>query len=139
VVSRDSAVHRLYYDDWHFAPARIVGNQVYLSGEVAVPSRTDTLPLDRVRQEASYRRAWQRIRATLEAAGSSTAHIVDITTFHVFDSTVVRGTKDEQIEAFRRVKDEFVQPPYPAWTGIGVAALYPRTGLVEIKIVALRP
>lgn len=138
-VSPDTAIHRAFYQEWHFAPARVEGDLVYLSGTVAVPSRADTLPLDSARQEASYRRAWQRIRRTLEAAGSSTADIVEMTTFHLFDSTVVRGTKQQQIDAFRRVKDEFVPAPYPAWTGIGVATLYPDRALVEIRVIARIP
>ena len=140
VVSPDSALHRFDHDDWHFAPARIEGNVVYLGGIVAGALRDDRLPLDSLRLEESYRRAWRQIRATLEAAGSSTADIVEMTTFHVFDSTTVTQlTKQQQIDAFRRVKDEFVPAPYPAWTGIGVATLFASRGaLVEIRVIAHR-
>jgi enamine deaminase RidA (YjgF/YER057c/UK114 family) len=36
------------------------------------------------------------------------------------------------------VKDEFIAAPYPAWTGVGVAELFPDGGLVEIRVVARR-
>lgn len=135
-VSPDSATHRVLYADWHFAPARVEGSLVYVSGIVA--GTRDSVPLDVAGLEASFRRAWVEMRRTLEAAGSSTGDIVELVTFHVFGNGVFRGTKREHIEAFRRVKDEFVPAPYPAWTGIGVAELFPDRGVVEIRVVAWR-
>ena len=136
VVSVDARQHAFYYDEWHFAPARVEGNLVFVSGVVA--GARDSVPLDAAGYEAALRRAWGQVRATLEAAGSSTGDIVDLTTFHVFGSAAFRGGKAEHIAAFRRVKDEFVPAPYPTWTAIGVAELFPDRGLVEIRVVARR-
>jgi enamine deaminase RidA (YjgF/YER057c/UK114 family) len=134
VVSADARQHGFYYDEWHFAPARVEGNLVFVSG-VVVGAR-DTTALDVAGFEAAARRAWTQIAANLRAAGSSTGDIVDMTTFHVFDSPAFGGTKREHIDAFRRVKDEFVRAPYPTWTGIGVDQLFPDRGLVEIRVIA---
>jgi enamine deaminase RidA (YjgF/YER057c/UK114 family) len=134
VVSPNASLHQRLYGEWHFAPARVEGNLVYLSGIVA--GAREGKALDVAGFEAEVRRAWAAVKTTLEAAGSSPDEIVDLTTFHVFGSPFFTGTKGEHIAAFGRVKDEFVPPPYPAWTGIGVAALYPDTGLVEIKVIA---
>lgn len=134
VVSPSAQVHRALHEEWHFAPARVEGDLVYVSGLVG--GVRDGQPVGVAGVEAVFRRAWSSLKATLEAAGAGTDTIVDLTTFHVFGSPLFTGTKREHIEAFRRVKDEFVPPPYPAWTGIGVAALFPDGGLVEIKVVA---
>lgn len=134
VVSLDSAQHRGLYEGWHFAPARVEGGWVFVSGIVAVAG--DSVPIDSARLAVSFRRAWRAVRARLEAAGSSTADIVDLTSYHVFGSAAFSGTKDEHIRVFRRVKDEFVPAPYPTWTGVGVAELFPDGGLVEIRVIA---
>ena len=134
VVSPSEQAHKFLYDEWHFAPARVEGELVYVSGIVG--GVRDGKAVDVAGLEAAFRRAWSSTKATLEAAGAGTDTIVDLTTFHVFGSAMFAGTKREHIDAFRRVKDEFVPAPYPAWTGIGIAELFPDGGLVEIKVVA---
>lgn len=134
VVSTDANQHKFYYEEWHFAPARVEGNLVFLSGVVA--GAREGKPLDGPAYEEALRRAFRNIFKTLEAAGSDGSHIVDMTTYHVFSSPMVTIDKQAQIAAIRKVKDEFVKAPYPAWTGIGVADLFPQHGLVEIKVTA---
>ena len=135
VVSLSQRQHDFHYGEWHFAPARVEGNLVFVSGVVAGPPQ-DAPALDVAGYEEAVRRAFRQIVGLLEAAGSSGGDVVDLTTFHVFGSTAFTGTKREHIDAFRRVKDEFVKEPYPTWTGIGVAELFPDRGLVEIRVVA---
>jgi enamine deaminase RidA (YjgF/YER057c/UK114 family) len=137
VVSVDAGQHALFYDDWHFAPARVEGGLIFVSGVVAGPR--EPLVLDGPGFEAALRRAFQQIEAQLVATGSSSREIVDLLTFHVFASPSFRGTKAEHLAIFRRIKDEFVKPPYPSWTGVGVAELFPDGGLVEIRVVARLP
>jgi enamine deaminase RidA (YjgF/YER057c/UK114 family) len=36
------------------------------------------------------------------------------------------------------VKDEFISPPYPAWTAIGVSELITEGVLIEIRVIAKR-
>lgn len=141
-VSPTAELHKIYYDEWHFAPVRVEGDWVYAAGVAAVAGeREDEMGvLDVAKLENLFRRAWRDLQMHLEAAGSSTGCIVEMTTFHVFKSPHFRGTKWDHINAFRRVKDEFVPAPYPAWTGIGVESLFPDGGMVEIRVVArLKP
>lgn len=134
VVSPDARTHQAGYQGWHLAPARVDGDLVFVSGIVA--GAREGSPLDAAGLEAAFRRAWQSVQRTLEAAGAGTDTIVELTTFHLFQSLHFKGTKAEHLAAFTKVKDEFVPAPYPAWTAIGVADLVPPTGLVEIKVVA---
>lgn len=136
VVSVDAEQHKLYYEEWHFAPARVEGDLVFVSGFVVRADSKDNVALDEAGYKTAVRKAFAEINALLEAAGSSKENIVDLTTFHLFGSPLVKMSKREQINAFRRVKDEFIKPPYPAWTGIGAAELFPDNGLIEIKVVA---
>lgn len=137
IVSANAADHARLYGEWHFAPARVEGDRIVVSGVVA--GSRDGQPLDVAGFEAALRRVWGRIGETLAAAGASHADIVDLTTFHVFGSPLFRGTKAEHLTAFRKVKDEYVREPYPTWTGIGIAELFAANGLVEIRVVARRP
>ena len=135
VVSSNPTQHRAVYEgDWHYAPARVEGGLVYISGMVAVAP--DSAALDSVGLQEVFRRTWRNLRTRLEAAGSSTADLVELTTFHVFNTPAFAGTKDQHLAAFVRAKNEFVQPPYPAWTGVAVADLFPDCGLVEIRVMA---
>lgn len=113
--------YRRVYDDFHYAPAVRVGNTLYLSGVVA---GGETF-------EQQFDRAFQSLRGVLEAAGSGLEHIVDLTTFHV--------NMHDHIDTFMEVKDRYLTDPYPAWTAIGVAALYSPRAVVEIKVVAIIP
>jgi enamine deaminase RidA (YjgF/YER057c/UK114 family) len=134
VVAADAADNELLVNNWHFAPARVEGNLIYLSGVVA--AAREGRPLDVAGFEAALRRAFGQIARTLDAAGSDGANIIDMNTYHVFGSPLQQFDKAAHISAVRRVRDEFVKPPYPAWTAIGVADLFPQGGLVEIRITA---
>jgi enamine deaminase RidA (YjgF/YER057c/UK114 family) len=68
--------------------------------------------------------------ATLRVAGLAFEHVVEMTTCHV-------GLRSH-LNAFIKVKDEFVSEPYPAWTAIGVTELITEGALVEIRAIAKR-
>lgn len=112
-------------DSWGFSSAVVSGDLIFVSGVVAGLREGETDP------EAGFTRAFDRIGATLKAAGASWDDVVDMTSYH----TDVAA----QIAAFRRVKDRYVKAPFPAWTAIGVTRLIPSNGLVEIKVVARKP
>jgi enamine deaminase RidA (YjgF/YER057c/UK114 family) len=125
------------YGEWHFAPIRRVGDFVFLSGIIAGPHQGEANTPDAFMAE--LRRAFASIGNSLKAAGLSYADIVDLQTFHVFKSPSFAGTKEEHLETFRAVKDEFIHAPYPTWTAIGIESLVADQGLVEIKITAHAP
>lgn len=109
-------------EEWGFADAVVVGDTIYLSGVVAGLREGET------DLKAVYERAFQRIGAILERAGASWDDVVDITSFHTDLTT--------QMPAIVAVKNNYVKPPFPAWTAIQVSRLIPDNGLTEIKVVA---
>ena len=44
----------------------------------------------------------------------------------------------EHFPVFAKVKDEYVAPPYPAWTAIGVSQLITEGTIIEIRVIARR-
>lgn len=113
-------------DQWHFAPVLDTGEFVFLSGITGV--RPDlSLSED---PEIQFRDAFKFVAMHLEVAGLHFGHIVEITTYHV-------GLR-KHLNAFMKIKDEYIRPPYPAWTAIGVTELITDGTLVEIRIIAKR-
>lgn len=125
------------YDQFHYAPARRVGDTLYVSGVVV--GRREGEGKDTAAFKAQVRRAFERIQATLEAAGANFDDVVMLNTFHVWQGPNFDGDRAAQFAAFSAVKDEFMKVPYPAWTAVGTTALIPDSGIVEIQaIVHLR-
>ncbi len=108
-----------------YADAVVAGDTIYLSGVVAAP-RSDEEGL-----APAFSRAFDAIGATLARAGAGWDDVVDLTTYH----TDLAG----QINEFAEVKNRYIKAPFPAWTAIGITALYEPTGVVEIKVMARRP
>jgi len=121
------------YDQFHYSPARRVGDTLYVSGVVA--GRREGEGKDVAAFKAQVRRAFQRIQATLNAAGANFDDVVMLNTFHVWQGPNFEGDRAAQFEAFSAVKDEFMKAPYPAWTAVGTTALIPDTGIVEIQAI----
>ena len=78
--------------------------------------------------ETQFTQAFEHCKTTLEAAGASFDDVVEMTTFHV-------GLQ-QHIAAFMKVKDRYMNDPYPAWTAIGITELAFPGALVEIKLTA---
>ena len=116
-----------FTEEYKAAPIVRAGDFVYISGIVAglppdVEPSTDLY-------EQGIRAAFERISDTLAAAGASWSEVVEMTTFHV-------GMRDHQ-NIFVDVRGEFiVDPPYPAWTAIGVEKLWADGLFAEIRVVA---
>ena len=125
------------YDEIHYAPARRAGDYLYISGVVA--GRRPGEGKDVEAYKAQVRRAFARIDATLQAEGLSFADVVMINSFHVWDGPNFDGGKEQQIQAFGAVKDEFMPMPYPAWTAVGTTGLLAETGVAEIQMIAYAP
>jgi enamine deaminase RidA (YjgF/YER057c/UK114 family) len=137
VVIANAFERDVLYGDWHFAPVRRAGDFVFLSGVVAGPRKDEARTPEAYK--AQLRRAFTALQTSLAAAWLTFADVVELQTFHIFSSPYFEGTKEQHLEAVRAVKDEFMKPPYPAWTAIGVAALVPDNGLIEIKLTAYAP
>jgi enamine deaminase RidA (YjgF/YER057c/UK114 family) len=115
---------RRAYEAFHFAPAVRSGDLVLCSGQIglatggAVPDQP----------EEEFRNAWQAVGRILTEAGLGYEHIVEYTTYHV-------GLQ-QHLQAFMKVRDEFISAPWPAWTAIGVSELAVPGARVEVKVVA---
>jgi enamine deaminase RidA (YjgF/YER057c/UK114 family) len=70
------------YDEYHYSPARRVGDTLYISGVVV--GRRNGEGKDIAAFKAQVRRAFQRIQATLNAAGANFDDVVMLNTFHVW-------------------------------------------------------
>ncbi|PHR24832.1 MAG: hypothetical protein COA37_03540 [Hoeflea sp.] len=137
------------YDNWHFAPAVVANGLIFCSGIIGTSpdgeapagdglagaeattaeTSNELAALMAVRDpEAQFATAFEALRAILQAAGADLADLVEITTYHVDMS--------RHMDAFMRVKDRYIEAPYPAWTAIGVAKLIVPGGLMEIRAVA---
>lgn len=125
------------YDNIKFAPARRVGDTIYVSGVIA--GKAPNIDNDVEAYKAGLRMAFRNIEATLKASGASMADVVMINSFHVWNSPYFKGTRDEHIGAVIAVKDEFMPGPHPAWTAVGTSGLLSDTGLVEIQVIAVIP
>ena len=113
------------YDHFHFAPATRVGDMVWVSGQVGI----DTNFVPAAGMEAQTRLAFQSLKTLLGAAGASMDDIVEIMSFHLD----LRG----EMEAFVKVKDEFLPYRYPSWTAVGVTQLAMPELRIEIRAVAV--
>lgn len=113
-----------YYNDYHFAPAVKDGDRLFCSGQIGV-GEGGKVPDD---PETQFTQAFEHVKSTLEAAGSSFGDVVEMTTFHV-------GLQ-ENLGAFMKVKDLYMKDPFPAWTAIGITELAFPGALVEIKVIA---
>lgn len=115
---------RRAYEAFHFAPAVRSGDLIFCSGQIglatggAVPDKP----------EDEFRNAWQAVGRILAEAGLSYENIIEYTTYHV-------GLQ-QHLQAFMKVRDEFIDAPWPAWTAIGVSELAVPGARVEVKVVA---
>ena len=124
-------------DQYGYAASYRAGDFVYLSGVVA--GSPDGEPLDRDAFKAALRRAFQAADENFKAAGASLEEVVDITSFHVWDSPLYPAGKFDHLSAVAEVKREFMPLPDPAWTAIGISELVPDNDIIELRMIAYSP
>lgn len=112
------------FDLFKYAPAVRANGFVFIAGQVGI--RPDGSIPDTA--EEQIRVAFNRLGAILKHEGLDFGDLVEIVSYHV--------DIDNQLTAFREIKDEFITKDFPAWTILGVASLARSTLLVEIKAVA---
>jgi enamine deaminase RidA (YjgF/YER057c/UK114 family) len=122
------------HDEWRYASVRRVGDMLYVSGVIVY--RAPGEGNDVAAFKLQTRRALERLRGNLDAAGSDFQHVVMINSFHVWQGPDFAGSRDEQFQAFEDVIGEFMKAPYPAWTAVGTTGLLGRGGIVEVQLIA---
>jgi enamine deaminase RidA (YjgF/YER057c/UK114 family) len=125
------------YDEYRFAAARRVDDTLYVSGVII--GRREGEGNDAAAFELQVRRGFERLKSTLAASGASFADVVMINSFHVWQGPNFAGTRDQQFAVFEEVVDEFIKPPYPAWTAVGTTGLLSDGGIVEVQLIARVP
>ena len=114
----------LAYDRFHFAPAVRAGKWLLCSGQLGTDENFQVI----AEPEAQFARAFDNAKSVLAAAKLDFRDVVELTTFHV-------GLR-EHLGTFMKVKDRYLEAPYPAWTAIGVIELAAPGALVEIRLTA---
>jgi 2-iminobutanoate/2-iminopropanoate deaminase len=103
------------------------GDFVFLSGQIPLDPATGKLVDGDVKAQA--RQSLENLKAVLEAAGLTFAHVAKTTIFLISMS---------DFAAVNEVYQAYVSEPYPARSTIAVAAL-PMGAKVEIEMTAVRP
>jgi len=125
------------YDEYRYSAARRVDNMLYLSGVVI--GRRENEGKDVAAFKQQVRRGFERIKATLQAAGADFSNVVMVNSFHVWETPNFEGNRRAQFDAFYEVAGEYFKAPYLAWTAVGTTALLPDTGIVEVQLVVRLP
>ncbi|MDR1793815.1 MAG: RidA family protein [Erysipelotrichaceae bacterium] len=108
-----------------YSPAIKLGDFVYLSGQIAIDPFSGNLVDGGIKEQT--KRALDNMKAILEEMGLSFYHVVKTTVF-------LADIND--FNDFNEVYATYFEPPYPARSAIGVAAL-PRGAKVEIEAVVI--
>jgi len=107
-----------------FTPAIISGDLVFTSGQIGTDAKTGQLPEG---FEAQFEQVFKNLTAVLEAAGSSSEHMLK--------ATVFLADMNDYAKLNELYKAKFKGDP-PARTTVQVAKL-PRDARVEIEAVAV--
>lgn len=115
------------YEKIHYAPARRVGNILFISGQIG---RDENMQLVEAK-EAQFIQVFENMGKVLREAGASFEHIADITSFH---------TDMRDLPLYMKIRDRYFTKSYPAWTAIGAASLCGAPGyFLEVKAIAILP
>lgn len=125
------------YEGIGYAPARRVGDTLYVSGVVIGPAPDEGT--DAAAFEAQARRGFRVMDMILRAAGASFDDVVILNSFHVWDDPRVEVTREQQVEIMSRVRADYTSAPHPAWTAVGTTGLFSPTGIVEVQLIAHVP
>ena len=113
------------YDTFHYAPGILVGDTLYISGQVGRDSNLNVVE----GAEAQFTQAFENVGKVLSAAGASFDDVVELETY--FTETMA------DLKIFMAVKDRFFTNRYPTWTGFAVNGFSMPGLLVEIKCTAI--
>ena len=109
----------------HFSQAVRAGGLLLCSGSIGFDA-DGTVP---EKAEDEFRNVFTTIGEVLAEAGLGWEDVVEMTSYHV------AGSPEDQA-TFMKVRDEFLSPPWCAWTGVGVAALAVEGARVEVRVTA---
>jgi len=129
--------HQKSYDEIKYAPARRVGDTLYVSGVIVGRAKDEGTDPESFKKQV--RRAFTALDTILKASGASFDDVVMINSFHVWEGPDQPAPRREQIAMINAVKSEFIKGPNPAWTAVGTTGLLAPGGIVEIQLIAHVP
>jgi enamine deaminase RidA (YjgF/YER057c/UK114 family) len=111
---------------FHYAPGVLVGDTLYVSGQVGRDEHLKVI----ADTELQFEQAFRNVGKVLDAAGFAFSDIVELETWFL--------DFPKDLGLFMQVKDRFLGTTTPTWTGFGVAS-FSMPGIVcEIKVTAVR-
>ncbi len=113
------------YDTFHYAPGILIGDTLYISGQVGRDSDLNVVD----GAEAQFVQAFENVKAVLDAAGAGFDDVVELETWFADDMA--------DLKLFMAVKDRYFTNRYPTWTGFAVKGFSMPGILVEIKCTAV--
>lgn len=113
------------YETYHYAPGILVGDTLYLSGQVGRDEDLNVVP----GAEAQFTQAFENVGKVLRAADASFDDVIEMETWFADDMA--------DLTTFMAVKDRFFSGRYPTWTGFAVKGFSMPGLLVEIKCKAV--
>lgn len=113
------------YDTYHYAPGILVGDTLYLSGQVGRDENLNVVD----GAEAQFVQAFENVAKVLAAAGAGFDDVVELETW--FAESMA------DLKTFLAVKDRYFANRYPTWTGFAVTGFSMPGILVEIKCKAV--
>ena len=107
--------------DVPYTPVVVVGNLVFLAGHAPIGDDGEVIDGD---FEAQLRQCYANLSVSLKSVGGDLSSLVSIT-------VMLSDLADYDI--YKRVRLEYLSPPYPATAGFAATMLYPkmRVGLVH--------
>ena len=113
------------YDTYHYAPGILVGDTLYLAGQVGRDADLNVVE----GAEAQFSQAFENVGHVLTAAGATFDDVVELETWFAEDMA--------DLKTFMAVKDRFFVNRFPTWTGFAVKGFSMPGILVEIKCKAI--
>ncbi len=113
------------YDKFHYAPGILVGDTLYISGQVGRDPGLNVVH----GAEAQFVQAFENVGKVLHACDATFDDVVELETWFT-DSMA-------DLALFMAVKDRFFTNRYPTWTGFAVKGFSMPGILVEIKCTAI--
>ncbi len=113
------------YDTFHYAPGIVVGDTLYISGQVGRDKDLNVVE----GAEAQFVQAFENVRLVLDAADATFDDVVELETWF--------AESMDGLKTFMAVKDRYFINSYPTWTGFAVKGFSMPGLLVEIKCTAV--
>jgi enamine deaminase RidA (YjgF/YER057c/UK114 family) len=104
------------------------GRTMYIAGQAPLDKQGKLVGAGNF--EAQARQAFANLKVALAAGGADFSNVVDMTTY-VADMS--------QVDTYRKVRNEFMNGPFPAASLVAVKSLFRPDVMLEISAVAVVP